>query len=181
TTNSYLERISVLQIHQHLSSQIVIPIQQFKNVGNVNLVNVIIPDVHAFKGKRSVLSAGKQDTFNFSVSPRKCHLTSDPNTDVKALSVDISTLSLAVLSQNSSHVFKTLISASGQKHDFIVDTGSVESIIGQYGYVFSSSVLVTANLVKFYLPTASNQLSLYGVGHPTIHSQDPPVHSVVAR
>ncbi|KER28873.1 LOW QUALITY PROTEIN: hypothetical protein T265_13486 [Opisthorchis viverrini] len=37
-------------------------------------------------------------------SKKVCHLTFDPNTDVKALSEDISTLSLSVLSQNSSHL-----------------------------------------------------------------------------
>ncbi|KER29710.1 hypothetical protein T265_03727 [Opisthorchis viverrini] len=58
-----------------------------------------------------------------------CHLTSDHNTDVKAAFENISTLSPSFLSQNSSHAFKTLTSASGQKHDFIVDTGSVEPII----------------------------------------------------
>lgn len=64
-------------------------------------------------------------------SKRVCHLTSDPNTELKEVTEDISTLSLSILPQNSSHVFKTLTSTSGQKHNFIVDTGSVESIIPQ--------------------------------------------------
>ncbi|KER32896.1 hypothetical protein T265_12735, partial [Opisthorchis viverrini] len=73
---------------------------------------------------------------NNKFKPRTDSRASNPSTrhfidQVKALSEDISTLSLSVLSQNSSHVFKTLISASGQKHDFIVDNGSVESIIPQ--------------------------------------------------
>ncbi|GAA51703.1 clasp1 cytoplasmic linker associated protein 1, partial [Clonorchis sinensis] len=101
-------------------------------------------------------------------SKKVCHLTSDPNTEVKALSEDISTLSLSILSQNSSHVFKTLISASGQKHDFIVDTGSVESIIPQSDLtVFYPSAVI--------VPTDVNIRGITGHSVPLVGSCTIPV------
>ncbi|GAA53885.1 hypothetical protein CLF_111525 [Clonorchis sinensis] len=45
---------------------IVTPIRWFKNLGNVNLVDETIPDIHALTGKRIVSSVVKLDTFNLS-------------------------------------------------------------------------------------------------------------------
>ncbi|GAA49476.1 fragile X mental retardation syndrome-related protein 1 [Clonorchis sinensis] len=47
---------------------IVALIRLFKNLRNVSLVDEIILDIHSLTGKRSVLSAGKRDTFNLFTS-----------------------------------------------------------------------------------------------------------------
>ncbi|GAA48494.1 Rho-related protein racI [Clonorchis sinensis] len=69
---------------------------------------------------------------------------------------------------NSSHVFKTLISASGQKHDFIVDTGSVEPIIPQSDLtVFYPSAVI--------VPTDVNIRGITGNSVPLVGSCTIPV------
>ncbi|GAA54023.1 retrovirus-related Pol polyprotein from transposon 17.6 [Clonorchis sinensis] len=80
----------------------------FKIMGNVNLLDKI---------------CGKTGHMQLVCKSKKvCRSTSDPNADVKAIAGDTSKLPLSILPQNSSHVFKTVISASGQTHEFIVDT-----------------------------------------------------------
>ncbi|GAA55619.1 hypothetical protein CLF_108523 [Clonorchis sinensis] len=66
-----LQRIHPFRGHWRLNTRIssgpqktLTMIQRFKNLGNVNLLDEIIPDVHATTDKRTVLSAEKRNTFN---------------------------------------------------------------------------------------------------------------------
>ncbi|GAA57509.1 hypothetical protein CLF_112823 [Clonorchis sinensis] len=98
---------------------------------------------------------------NVAESPKKC-VTSDPNTDVKAIDEDISTLSLSVMSQNSSHIFKSLISTSIQKNDFIVEIGGVESTIPQSDKTaFDPNVVIVPTDVNI-TGTTGNSVPLVG-------------------
>ncbi|GAA47571.1 hypothetical protein CLF_100528 [Clonorchis sinensis] len=104
-----------------------------QNLENVNLVDELIPDIHALTGKRSVLSAGRRDTFNL-----------------------------------SSYAFKTFISASGEKHDLIVNTGSVESIVPQLDPTAFYPSVVT-------VPTDGNIRGITGHSVPLVGSCTIPV------
>ena len=82
---------------------------------------------------------------------KPCHFTDARFKEADRLEEDFNSLSLAVLNNPSEHVYQKIFNTDGKSLNFIVDTGSVESIISQTDLVsFSPSAVVvpTTTIVK---------------------------------
>ena len=82
---------------------------------------------------------------------------------VESLTRDVCTLSLSVQSHQGGHILKCVSTAAGTSHDFIIDTGSIESISSQ------------SDLSQFYpkavlLPTNSSIRGITGHSLPLVGS-----------
>ena len=82
---------------------------------------------------------------------KPCHFTDARFKEADRLEEDFNSLSLAVLNNPSEHVYQKIFNTDGKSLNFIVDTGSVESIISQTDLVTfypSSAEVPTTTIVK---------------------------------
>ncbi|CAL8072369.1 unnamed protein product [Calicophoron daubneyi] len=74
----------------------------------------------------------------------------------------INSLSLAVLKNPSSHICQKIFNTNGKSLDFIVDTGSVESIISQTDLVSFSPSAAVVPMTTIVKGTTGHSLPVVG-------------------
>ena len=89
-------------------------------------------------------------------------MTYDAEYQVSEITTDISNITLSVVSKSCGHILKSLKTSNGNSHDFIIDTGSVFSIIqkSELMLFYPSAILnPTHNILK---GNTSHSLDLVG-------------------